>query len=115
MKGSVVYFDLGDTLVYGPQNNRQPFDDAIETIDELWNRGYKIGLLSDRIPGTTHSDNWARLGDSIVSKRKKSSLHFLPAASAKTSKYGFRGSKTAIYAKLLLKKRKLISVSFQAK
>ena len=56
MQGSVVYFDLGNTLVFGSQGNYQPFPDAAATISELRSRGYKIGLLSDQPPGTTHAD-----------------------------------------------------------
>ena len=56
MQGSVVYFDLGNTLVFGSPGNYQPFPDAAATISELWNRGYKIGLLSDQPPGATHAD-----------------------------------------------------------
>ena len=56
MQSSVVYFDLGNTLVYMSQGTYQPFPDAATTISELWNRGYKLGLLSDQPPGTTHAD-----------------------------------------------------------
>ena len=53
MSVPVIYFDLGNTLVYGPSDNRQLFGDAAATIQELWQRGYRIGLLSDQLPGTT--------------------------------------------------------------
>jgi hypothetical protein len=56
MSAPVIYFDLGRTLVFGPPGNKQPFDDAVATIEELWWRGYRIGLLSDQNPGTTEQD-----------------------------------------------------------
>ncbi len=56
MKGTVIYFDLGDTLVYGPLNNKQLFEGVVDTIEELWWRGYKIGLLSNQPIGTTEVD-----------------------------------------------------------
>lgn len=63
MSAPVIYFDLGKTLVFGPANNRQPFDDAVSTIEELWWRGYKIGLLSDQNQGTTEQDVRQKLDD----------------------------------------------------
>ena len=56
MSAPVIYFDLGNTLVFGPTGNKQPFDDAVATIEELWWRGYRIGLLSNQNPGTTEQD-----------------------------------------------------------
>ena len=56
MQGIVVYFDLGNTLVFGSPGNYQPFADAAATITELRSRGYKTGLLSDQSPGTSHAD-----------------------------------------------------------
>lgn len=63
MSVPVIYFDLGNTLVYGPAGNKQPFDDAVDTITELWWRGYKIGLLSDQSSGTTEEDVRQKLED----------------------------------------------------
>ncbi|MCP4580677.1 MAG: HAD hydrolase-like protein [candidate division Zixibacteria bacterium] len=63
MKGTVIYFDLGNTLVYGPSDNRQLFEGAVDTIEELWWRGYKIGLLSNQQIGTTEADVRAKLDD----------------------------------------------------
>ena len=63
MSVPVIYFDLGNTLVYGPAENRQPFDDAVATIEELWKRGYRIGLLSDQYPGTTEENVRQKLLD----------------------------------------------------
>ena len=56
MSAPVIYFDLGNTLVFGTGSNKTPFADAVATIDELWSRGYQIGLLSDQAPGTTELD-----------------------------------------------------------
>ena len=53
MSVPVIYFDLGDTLVYGPSGNKQPFGDAVATVEELWLRGYRIGILSDQPVGMT--------------------------------------------------------------
>jgi hypothetical protein len=63
MSGTVIYFDLGNTLVFGPPGNEQPFDDAAATIEDLWWRGYKIGLLSNQAPGTTEAQVWQLLDD----------------------------------------------------
>ncbi|MCP4285553.1 MAG: HAD hydrolase-like protein [Gammaproteobacteria bacterium] len=63
MNAPVIYFDLGNTLVFGPTSNKQPFDDAVTTIEELWWRGYRIGLLSDQNPGTTEQDIRDKLGE----------------------------------------------------
>lgn len=63
MPAPVIYFDLGDTLVFGPTGDKQPFDDAVATIEALWLRGYQIGLLSNQSPGTTLADMEAKLTD----------------------------------------------------
>ena len=58
---TVLYFDLGNTLIHGPSNNRQPYDDAVDTLQTLYERGYLIGLLSDQPDGTTVENVAARL------------------------------------------------------
>ncbi len=63
MSAPVIYFDLGNTLAFGPTGNKQPFDDAVATIEALWWRGYRIGLLSDQSPGTTEQDVRQKLED----------------------------------------------------
>lgn len=63
MPAPVIYFDLGNTLVFGPTENKQPFDDAVATIETLWLRGYQIGLLSNQSPSTTLADMGPKLTD----------------------------------------------------
>lgn len=63
MSVPVIYFDLGNTLVFGPAGNKQPFPDAAATIEELWLRGYQIGILSDQSVGTTIADMRQKLDD----------------------------------------------------
>lgn len=58
---TVIYFDLGNTLIYGPPNNRQPYADAVYTLRTLYERGYLIGLLSNQNEGTTVQDVVERL------------------------------------------------------
>jgi hypothetical protein len=55
MSVPVIYFDLGDTLVSGPSGNKQPFGDAVATVEELWLRGYRIGILSNQAVGMTEA------------------------------------------------------------
>ncbi|NOZ55092.1 MAG: HAD hydrolase-like protein [Gammaproteobacteria bacterium] len=63
MPSPTIYFDLGETLITGPPSNRQPFSDAISTLQELYARGYQIGLLSDQADGTTVDQVNTRLDD----------------------------------------------------
>lgn len=63
MPAPVIYFDLGDTLVFGPAGDKQPFDDAVATIEALWLRGYQIGLLSNQSSSTTLADMGPKLTD----------------------------------------------------
>ena len=63
MTPPVLYFDLGNTLVHGPTGAKVPFPDAVATIETLWQRGYRIGLLSDQSPGTTIAQVITKLGD----------------------------------------------------
>lgn len=60
---TVIFFDLGDTLIYGPYDNRQPYDDAIDTLRILHERGYLLALLSNQADGTTVEDVVERLDD----------------------------------------------------
>jgi len=60
----VVFFDLGDTLVYFDQNNRlQPYRDALDTLQVLCDMGYRLGLLSDQPSGTTVEQVQSLLSD----------------------------------------------------
>ena len=63
MPSPTIYFDLGETLITGPSSDRQPFPDAVATLQELHARGYQIGLLSDQANGTTVSEVNIRLDD----------------------------------------------------
>ncbi|NOQ13336.1 MAG: HAD hydrolase-like protein [Methyloprofundus sp.] len=63
MSVPVIYFDLGNTLVHGPSGNKQPFGDALATIEELWLRGYRIGVLSDQPVGMTEESMRQKLDD----------------------------------------------------
>ena len=62
MSATTVFFDLGDTLVF---NNAAAvstrFDDALDTLQMLHERGYRIGLLSNQAAGTTLAQVQARL------------------------------------------------------
>jgi hypothetical protein len=63
MTPPVLYFDLGNTLVHGPTGAKVPFPDAVATIETVWQRGYRIGLLSDQAAGTTIAQMITKLGD----------------------------------------------------
>ena len=62
MTPPVLYFDLGNTLVHGPAGAAVPFPDAVATIETLWQRGYRIGLLSNQTAGTTIAEVVDKLG-----------------------------------------------------
>jgi len=47
---SIVFFDLGDTLIYGQD---QRYNDALDTLQILHERGYRLGLISNHSKGTT--------------------------------------------------------------
>jgi hypothetical protein len=54
MSAATIFFDLGDTLVFNnAAGMRQRFDDALDTLQILQQRGYRIGLLSNQAAGTT--------------------------------------------------------------
>lgn len=51
---TVIFFDLGDTLTFVDANNqRQRYADALDTLQVLRERGYRLGLLSDQSAGVT--------------------------------------------------------------
>jgi len=53
---TVVFFDLGNTLTFfDATNQRQPFADALDTLQILRERGYRLGLLSNQ-PATKTLD-----------------------------------------------------------
>jgi phosphoglycolate phosphatase-like HAD superfamily hydrolase len=50
----VVFFDLGDTLVFfDSTNQRRRYADALDTLQVLQERGYRLGLISNQAAGTT--------------------------------------------------------------
>jgi hypothetical protein len=58
----VIFFDLGDTLIFlGDSGQEQRFQDTLDTLQVLHNRGYRLGLLSNQEPGTTIDQVQVRL------------------------------------------------------
>jgi hypothetical protein len=57
---TVIFFDLGDTLIFGAPT-QQPYADALDTLQILHERGYRLGLLSDQAVGTTVEQVYTRL------------------------------------------------------
>jgi hypothetical protein len=50
----VVFFDLGNTLVFQNASGQlQRYADALDTLEALRVRGYRLGLLSNQVTGTT--------------------------------------------------------------
>lgn len=59
---TVVFFDLGDTLMFvDTAGQDQRFADTLDTLQVLYERGYRIGLLSNQSAGTTVSQVYARI------------------------------------------------------
>lgn len=62
MPAATVFFDLGDTLVFSAAGGLlRRFDDALDTLQVLQERGYRIGLLSNQAPTTTVAQVVAQL------------------------------------------------------
>ncbi len=57
---TVIFFDLGDTLIFGAPT-QQPYADALDTLQILHERGYRLGLLSNQAIGTTVDQVYTRL------------------------------------------------------
>ena len=58
----VIFFDLGDTLLYTDANNQQQrYADALDALQILHERGYRLGLLSNQVAGTTIGQVYALL------------------------------------------------------
>ena len=55
----VVFFDLGNTLVNSSSNTRYP--DALDVLQVLYERGYRLGLLSNQAAGTTINQVYQKL------------------------------------------------------
>ena len=51
---TVIFFDLGDTLAFTNANGQlQRYADAVDTLQALRGRSYRLGLLSNQASGTT--------------------------------------------------------------
>lgn len=51
---TVIFFDLGNTLAFiNASGQLQPYADALDTLQVLRGRGYRLGLLSNQVSGTT--------------------------------------------------------------
>lgn len=62
MPAATVFFDLGDTLVFNnPAGASTRFPDALDVLQVLQERGWRIGLLSNQANGTTVAQVQARL------------------------------------------------------
>lgn len=54
---ATVFFDLGDTLIFtGPGGVRLRYADTLDCLQTLQARGYRLGLLSNQLAGTTLAD-----------------------------------------------------------
>jgi len=70
-----LFFDLGDTLVFNTAaGTRQRFDDALDVLQVLHERGWRIGLLSNQASGTTVAQVAARLNDLRLSRYVETAL-----------------------------------------
>jgi hypothetical protein len=59
---TAVFFDLGRTLTFfDATNQRQPFADALDTLQILHERGYRLGLLSNQSASATVDQVYALL------------------------------------------------------
>lgn len=62
MTTPVIYFDLGNTLKFNTSGGgEQAYPDAAATLQTLWSRGYRIGLLSNQANGATVAQVRVRL------------------------------------------------------
>jgi FMN phosphatase YigB (HAD superfamily) len=60
---TTVFFDLGDTLISSPGGVDQRDADALDVLQVLVERGYRIGLLSNQATGTTVAQVQTRLNN----------------------------------------------------
>lgn len=57
-----LFFDFGDTLVFtNSAGQRERFSDALDVLQVLQERGWRLGLLSNQNPGTTVAQMQVRL------------------------------------------------------
>lgn len=72
---TTIFFDLGDTLVFNAVGGeRRRFDDTLDTLQVLKERGYRIGLLSNQSAGTTVAEIVTVLGGLSLSRYIESHL-----------------------------------------
>lgn len=61
---TVIFFDLGDTLTFfDSSGRRRPFPDALDTLQLLHERGYRLGLLSNQRASATVEQVYTLLGN----------------------------------------------------
>lgn len=60
---TTLFFDLGDTLIFNSAGTDQRFDDTLDALQVLQQRGYRIGLLSNQANGTTLAQVQTRLAN----------------------------------------------------
>lgn len=53
---ATVFFDLGDTLLFNDAGVRRCYTDTLDTLQLLKARGYRLGLLSNQLAGTTRAE-----------------------------------------------------------
>ncbi|MCL6505822.1 MAG: HAD hydrolase-like protein [Bryobacteraceae bacterium] len=71
----VVFFDLGDTLVFSnAAGQRERFPDALDTLQVLQRRGYRLGLISNQPAGATVSQVQGVLQDLGLARYIESAL-----------------------------------------
>jgi hypothetical protein len=58
---SSLFFDLADTLMYSINNQDYLYEDCLDTLQLLHQRGYRLGLLSNQSSGTTLNQVYDRL------------------------------------------------------
>ncbi|NQD93801.1 hypothetical protein HP532_14210, partial [Pseudomonas sp. CrR25] len=54
---ATVFFDLGDTLIFnGAGGVRQRYSDCLDALQVLKARGYRLGLITNQLAGTTRAE-----------------------------------------------------------
>lgn len=53
---ATVFFDLGDTLLFNDAGVRRRHVDTLDTLQRLKARGYRLGLISNQLAGTTQAE-----------------------------------------------------------
>ena len=68
---AVIFFDLGDTLI---DSQGKRYSDALDALQMLHERGYRLGLLSNQASGTTVGQISARLENLALNTYLEDSL-----------------------------------------